>query len=411
MPVYGYAGKGQSGANLRGQIEAPSRDAALAELRNQGIIITALKEPVSFQLPRIGITEDLFRNPDKLQALLDYFGFTFVSQKDLAIFTRKFAQMLKAGLHWSQVFAILAEETDNRRLQKISRQMRDGITHGRNLTEMFGEHPGVFPKVFLSMIHAGEVAGRLDTIMYQLAEVYDKEVELRQSIMSKLYYPIGMLVVAMLIIGAMVTVVPRFIGPEAAGILSGFFSFEAFAAVGLFYLGIGVFLLWIRTKPGYLIFRGFLTYVPYIGTLLKKLSLIRFCRLMGAMWESGVPILEALEVSRETVAEPQLKHGIDVAADHIKDGVDMAESMRAAGVFPSRVLSLVATGEAAGDLEAMFMKIAEYYESEAEAQGHIVATVGYFVVYGLICVTVGFFVIKAWSGYFGMINGLIDEIP
>lgn len=418
MPTFSYAGRQASGAPLRGQIEAASREQALQQLHQQGIIITQLKEPVVLRLGggspggRGGaayagggfLPRDL--TP---QGIFDYFGFTGVSQKDLAVWTRKFSQLLKSGLVYGHIFSILSAETENRRLARISGQLQETVSRGEDLTSTFRKHPTVFPAVFLSMVHAGEVAGRLDHIMLELAHVYDKEVELRASIMSKMYYPLGLLIVSMLLLGGFITFVPMFIGPEGAAIFGQMFSAGTYFAVLTLYALLALLLLFIRTQPGYRIFRGLLTYVPYVGVLLKKLSLIRFCRLLAAMWASGVPLLEALDVAEETVAEPYLKAGVREAAELVHQGEDLTEALRASGVFPQRVLSMVRTGEVAGNLEATLVKVAEYYELEAEAQGHILATAGYFVVYGVIAATVAMFVIRAWSGYFGIISGFMDS--
>lgn len=409
MPVFSYSGRQPSGSPLKGRIEASSREHALQQLHQQGIIITQLNEPAFFKAPTpSGVGGGFLPQNLGPQGWLDYFGFTGVSQKDLAIWTRKFAQLLKAGLGYGHIFSIMNEETDNRRLKAINHSLGMQVASGDQLTPAFRKFPAVFPPIMISMIRAGEVAGRLDHIMLELAKVYDSEVELRQKIMSRMYYPIGLLIVAMLLVGGFIFFVPRLLGPEVGAIFGQFFNTATYVSVLMMYGVIAALLLAIRTQPGYRVFRSILTYVPYIGILLKKLSLIRFCRLMAAMWASGVPIMEALDVAEETVAEPYLKAGVREAASLVHQGEDLTEALRASGVFPGRVLSMVRTGEIAGDLETMLIKIAEYYELEAEAQGNIVGTVGYFVVYGIIAATVGMFVIRAWSGYFGIINSFMD---
>lgn len=411
MPVFSYVGKANSGMPMRGSIEAASREHAVQELRKQGIFITDIREPVALKLPSGIDLRDIPGTVGKFQPTLDFFGFTFVSQKALAVFTRKFATMLRAGVDYGQILTILSDETENRRLAQIARDMAPKVGQGMMLSTLFAQHPSVFPKVFLSMVHAGEVAGRLDTIMLELARVYDNEVALRASIMSRLYYPIGLLVVFLIMVGLLVTVVPRMLPPESAVIFEGFFKMQMYLIALFSYAAMGALLLWIRTKPGYAMFRTAITYVPYIGVLLKKLSLIRFCRLLAAMYASGVPLLEALDVAEETVAEPYLKKGVQRTAYLVNQGEDLADSLRQSGVFPSRVLSLVRTGEVAGDIESMLLKIAEYYELEAEAQGNVVAVVGYFVVYGIIAITVGIFIISAYSFYFNdILGGLINEM-
>jgi|GEM_PF-6959071 len=409
MPLFSYSGRQQSGSPLKGRIEASSREHALQQLHQQGIVITQLNEPVFFKLPTpSGTGGSLLPQNLGPQGWLDYFGFTGVSQKDLAIWTRKFAQLLKAGLGYGHIFSIMNEETDNRRLKAINHSLGMAVANGDQLTPAFRLHPTIFPPIMISMIRAGEVAGRLDHIMLELAKVYDSEVELRQKIMSRMYYPIGLLIVALLLIGGFIFFVPRLLGPEIGATFGLFFNAGLYMSVLLMYVVIAVLLLAIRTQPGYRVFRTTLAYVPYIGILLKKLSLIRFCRLMAAMWASGVPLLEALDVAEETVAEPYLKAGVREAASLVQQGEDLTEALRASGVFPGRVLSMVRTGEIAGDLEIMLVKIAEYYELEAEAQGNIVGTVGYFVIYGIVAFTIGMFVIKAYTGYFGILDGLMN---
>lgn len=406
MPLYSYAGRGPSGTPLRGSIEARSRDHALQQLRDQGVITTQLREsPVSLFASRMSGGGAGTGRTGNLQDVFDAFGFSGVSQKALAVWTRKLSQMLRAGLDYLHLFTILAEESDNARLTKVSRDIRDQVRAGSPLTDAFKRHPGVFPPVYLSMVHTGEVAGRMDTILEELARVYDKEVELRQSIMSRLYYPIGLLIVALLLVGAFIFFVPQLLlGSEQQAIFGRFFSAGSYLAVLAFYGTIIALILLIRTRPGWTIFRRMLCFVPYIGILLKKLTLIRFCRLLAAMWAAGVPLLEALEVVEETVPEAEIKAGIREAAELVKQGEDLTESLRASGVFPQRVLALVRTGEVAGNVEAMLLKVAEYYEMEADSQGQIIGVVGYFVIYGIVALTVAMFVISAWSGYFSIIT-------
>jgi type IV pilus assembly protein PilC len=391
---FSYIAVDQKGKKHRGAIEAESRDAAILALKKQGLFATTLGD---------GSTQTVSAESEGLQSILDIFGFTMVSHKDMAIYTRVFAGLVNAGIDWAECFRILHEETDNTRLRKISRKIADDLGKGANVARTLAKYPNVFTRVYRSMISAGESTGRLDEILSRLANMYEEEHELRTSIMSKLYFPIVYLIVGLLIIAGVIFILPRFIST----------AYEVFPVALLFRVlffwgSIAAFAILARTKPGYRIFRTIIAYVPPFNGVLRKMSLARFCRMLSAMFSSGVPILTGLDIAGETLMEPDLIAGVKSVKNDINKGHDLATALKKSNVFPRSLRSMVRTGEVAGDIEGMLDKAADYYELEIKSRSSLLAVVFTVLVMLLVMGTLAIFIISAWSGYFGFVEGFME---
>ncbi|MFH1516060.1 MAG: type II secretion system F family protein [bacterium] len=391
-----YMAVDSRGKKHHGSIESESRDAAILALKKQGLYATSMDS---------GIDPKVQADSEGLQSILDIFGFTMVSQKDMSVYTRKFAGLLNAGIDWSNIFDILSEETENARLRRISTKIAADLRQGKNVTETLAKYPNVFTKVYRSMIGAGEATGRLDEILNRLADMYEQEHELRTSMMSKLYFPIIYLIVALLIIAAVIFILPRFITT-----LYTIFPLSLFISVVMFWGTMAALALLARTKPGYRIFRSLIAYIPPFNGVLRKMSLGRFSRLLAAMYSSGVDILTGLDIAGETLMEPDLQAGVKRVKYEINNGTDLASAMKNSNVFPRSLRGMVRTGEIAGDIEGMLDKAADYYELDVKGKTSMLAAL--FTVLGLVIVlvTIAIFIISAWSGYYGFIDEFMNDM-
>ncbi len=368
MSKFRYIAYNAHGKRLSGYVEAASRDAAVAQVKGQGLHPTALYGPYgrertagSFNLSRVRI-------------------------KALAAFTRKFSQLYKAGVGLDEIFGLLGEEEDNRLLRNVSKKLANDVSTGMQFEEALGKYPAIFPPLFIILFKTGMEAGTLDEVANRLADLYEKESALRIQMWSKLAYPIAMLGFALLVAFIVARFVPWF-PPSLAYSLFTFWGI----VIGL--------IIFFSTPIGYPILRSILMRLPYIGPLMLKTNLSRFCRILGLLYESGVPLLQALDHAQQTLQDPRLSDSIRQVKAWVNEGADLATAMRKARMIPQRVVSMVAVGERGGGVSEMLQKISAYYDIEIEHQQQVLLVVAYFTSYMMMAVTVGIIVISFWAGY------------
>ncbi len=377
MPDFRYESVNAAGKKTKGVLFAESREGALTSLKNKHLIPTS-------------ITEITPRTPQTAP------GLGGVSVKRLAVYTRKFAELTKTDIPIAEQFQILGEEEEGQLLREASAHVGHEIGLGRHLGEVMAERPRVFSKLYIKMIEAGLRSGTLDQVAENLAKLYESENVIRQKMLSKLVYPAVLLIFCFL-----AAIILRWVG---------FVSNELFGLLMSIWLVIGLLVLIGMTRPGYAFYRQIGFRLPWIGKLMRDINLARFCRVFGLQYTAGVPILEGLQTSKEVLQDPALERAISGVQKRINSGLDLRDAMVASGVFPRRVVGMVGTGEKAGGVDYMLMKLAEYYELDVDTQSTIMTTVLYFVTFMAVAATVIAVVMSAWGSYFGMISDLIDEV-
>lgn len=368
-------GRDESGKQVRGRIQAASRRLAVEALRKEGVIPTSLSEIVAVR-------------PSTTP------GFGSVSVARLAVYTRKFAQLIKTDIPLSEVFDILAEEEEGVLLPEASEYVARQIGQGTPLGEAMGARPRVFSRLYIKMVEAGLFSGTLDKVAGHLAKLYEAENVLRKKLLSKLTYPFILLAVCFL--AALLLKAIGFIPPAL---------FNGLMAFWLIIAGLGLFGM---TRPGYKIYREIGLRLPAIGRLMRKINLARFCRVFGLQYAAGVPLLEGLDTSREVLQDSSLQRAVTSIQKRINAGMELRDAMIHTGVFPRRMVSMIGVGERGGGVEKMLEKMAEYYELEIDTESTILTTILYFVVYLAVAITVGVVVLSFWRSYFGMIEGLME---
>jgi type IV pilus assembly protein PilC len=400
MPVFTFSGKDASGQKISGERVAPNKQALQQQLRRERITPGAVREKgKEFSMPT--------------------FGSGKVGTKDIAIFFRQFSVMIDAGLPLVQCLEILAANQENPAFQKTLNGVRTTVEGGATLANAMRQYPVVFDDLTTNMIEAGETGGILDIILQRLAVYVEKAVRLRAAVKSALIYPVAVVSLAGLIVGALLKwVVPIFANlfaglgvvlPLPTRIVMGLSAFvQSFWWVVIVVGVAGTFgLKAIRKNPkGRYYFDKFLLHLPVVGSLLRKIAVGRFTRTLGTLITSGVPILEGLAITARTSGNAVLEEALMKVRKAIEEGRTIVDPLRECGVFPNMVTQMIGVGEATGAMDSMLQKIADFYEEEVDAATKDMLAMLEPVIIGLLGVTIGGIVISLYMPLFAMIAKL-----
>jgi type IV pilus assembly protein PilC len=400
MPVFTFSGKDASGQKISGERVAPNKQALQQQLRREHITPGAVREKgKEFVMPT--------------------FGSSKVKVKDIAIFFRQFSVMIDAGLPLVQCLEILAANQENPSFQKTLTGVRTTVEGGATLANAMRQYPAVFDDLTTNMIEAGETGGILDIILQRLAIYVEKAVRLKAAVKSALIYPVSVISLATLIVGALLKwVVPIFSNlfaglgvalPLPTRIVMGLSGFvQSFWWVFIVAIVAAVFgLKAIRKNPkGRYYFDKFLLHLPIIGSLLRKIAVGRFTRTLGTLITSGVPILEGLAITARTSGNAVLEEALMKVRKAIEEGRTIVDPLRECGVFPNMVTQMIGVGEATGAMDSMLQKIADFYEEEVDAATKDMLAMLEPAIIGLLGVTVGGIVISLYMPLFAMIAKL-----
>ncbi len=400
MPVFTFSGKDANGQKISGERMAPNKQALAQALRRERITPGAIREKgKEFAMPT--------------------FGSGKVSVKDIAVFFRQFSVMIDAGLPLVQCLEILAANQENPAFQKTLTGVRTTVEGGATLANAMRQYPKIFDDLTTNMIEAGETGGILDIILQRLATYVEKAVRLRSAVKSALIYPVAVVSIAVLIVGALLKwVVPIFANlfaglgvnlPLPTRIVMGLSAFVQ-GFWWIFLVGIVAFVVGvkqIRKHPrGKYYFDKMLLYLPIIGTLLRKIAVGRFTRTLGTLITSGVPILEGLAITARTSGNAVLEEALMKVRKAIEEGRTIVDPLRECGVFPNMVTQMIGVGEATGAMDSMLQKIADFYEEEVDAATRDMLAMLEPAIIGLLGVTIGGIVISLYMPLFAMIAKL-----
>jgi len=397
MPNYAWKGRTRAGKTQEGVLVAENKDAAIAMLRKQQLTVTAVTEKgKEFALPKMG---------------------GGISQKEIAVFTRQFSVMIDAGLPLVQCLEILGGQQENRVFQKILFEVRQDIESGATLADSLRKHPKAFDDLYCNMVAAGETGGILDTILQRLSQYIEKIVKLRAAVRSAMVYPVAVIVIAIGVVWIILwKVIPTFatlfagLGAQlplptritiALSKFIGAWWWMIFLTIGLTIFAINRY---HKTYRGRRVIDNLLLRLPVLGNVLKKIAVARFCRTLGTLVSSGVPILEALEITAKTAGNAIVEDAIMATRKSIEQGKTIAEPLKATSVFPSMVVQMVAVGEQTGALETMLNKIADFYEDEVdEATANLLALLEPIMIC-FLGIVIGGIVISMYMPMFDLIN-------
>ena len=400
MPVFTYTGTDAQGKRVSGEKLADSKVQVTMLLRRERITPGAIKEKgKEFAMPTLGTGK--------------------VPTKDLAVFFRQFSVMIDAGLPLVQCLEILAANQENQVFSKALTGVRTTVESGATLSNAMRQYPKIFDDLTNNMIEAGEAGGILDTILQRLATYVEKNMKLKTAVKSALIYPVSVITIASLIVGALLKwVVPIFANmfasmqvalPLPTAIVIGVSRF-----VGrfwwLFIIGVVVIALLIRQirrdPRGRYAFDKFLLNLWILGPVLRKIAVARFTRTLGTLITSGVPILEGLAITARTSGNAVLEDALMKVRKAVEEGRTIVDPLRESGVFPNMVVQMIGVGEATGAMDAMLQKIADFYEDEVDAATKAMLTLLEPIMIAVLGVVVGGIVISLYLPLFTMIAKL-----
>jgi type IV pilus assembly protein PilC len=404
MPTFAYSGRTRGGQLVSGERIADTMDAAVAALRREQIMITridparAAKSEAAHRVSKKGVS---------------------VPAKNLAIFTRQFSVMIDAGLPLVQCLDILGRQEPHKGFSGVILKVREDVESGAALADALKKHPKTFDALYANMIAAGEAGGILDTILKRLATYIEKAVKLKGEVKSAMIYPVAVIVIATLVVGAILwKVIPTFaslfsgLGAQlplptrvviAASDMLVAYGWILIIALG----GIGYAVKqYYATDNGRHVIDAALLKAPILGDILRKVAVARFCRTLSTLLASGVPILDGLDITARTSGNAIVEDAILTTRAGIERGETVSGPLRETNVFPSMVVQMINVGETTGALDAMLSKIADFYEEEVDTAVAGLLTLMEPIMIAFLGVVVGGIVIAMYMPIFDLISKL-----
>jgi type IV pilus assembly protein PilC len=349
----------RTGEVKKGEMEALDAAAVDTRLKALGLSpVKVKKKPAEIHLPRLG---------------------SGVSSKDILVFTKQFATMIDAGLPLVQCLDILANQMDNATFKKVVLAIKSKVESGSTFADALKDHPKVFDELFIQLCAAGEVGGILDTILNRLANYREKAEKLKRKVKGAMIYPIIVILVAIGVTALLLLkVTPVFakmftdFGSALPGPTQMVVDMSDWLRKYFLYMVVGIaaavasFVAFYRSPRGRKIFDKLILQAPVLGPVIRKVAVARFTRTLGTMISSGVPILDALDVTAKTAGNRTVEAGILYVRTKIAEGKNISGPLLETKVFPPMVVQMIGVGEATGAMDAMLNKIADFYDDEVD---------------------------------------------
>lgn len=361
MPVFIWKGKNSYGDKRKGKYEANDEAAVYAYLKKIRITPSSVKE-----------------QPKDILAGISFFQ-PKVTGRDVVIFTRQLSTMIDAGLPLVQSLEILSNQQENPTFKKALREIKADVETGTTFADAMKKHPHIFDTLFCNMVEAGEIGGILDIILGRLAEFMEKAMNLKKKVKGAFTYPVICLAISVVILGViLIFVVPTFekmfsdFGAALPVPTQIVVAMSNFVKSKIIYIIIGAVIIsflfkkYKSTDKGEQNVDALSLKMPIFGELIMKVSVAKFTRTLGTMLQSGVPILEALNVVAKTAGNRVVETAVFRVSDSISEGRTIAEPLEETGIFPTMVVQMIGVGEATGALDAMLEKIADFYDEEVD---------------------------------------------
>src|SRR5258706_1603843 len=399
MPAFVWKGKPGDGKAVSGERVADNREAVMAVLRRDQILVSSVKaRGKGLAVPKLGGS---------------------VAAKELAIFVRQFSVMIDAGLPLVQCLEILGTQQENKTFAKILQQTRIDVEGGASLADAMRKHPKAFDDLFVNMIAAGEAGGILDTILKRLATYIEKAVKLKGQVKGAMVYPVAVIGIAGIVIAVILwKVIPTFaamfegLGAQlplptriVIGLSNWFIRILPFLVVFVIAF-VFLFTKYYATHSGRRVVDRMVLKLPILGILMQKIAVARFCRTLATLMASGAPILDALEITARTAGNANIEDAIMAVRKGVESGLTVAQPLKESGVFPPMVVQMIGVGEQTGALDAMLSKIADFYEEEVDQAVANLLTLMEPVMILFLGVTVGGIVISMYLPLFDLISKL-----
>lgn len=407
--------KDKRGKTFFKTVKGDNANAVKQKLRESNLTVVGIKEKGNGPTARGGLSGiAAFFSKENLAK----FSEGRVKLKDLTIFARQFATMINAGVSMVRSLGILAEQADSKKLQRILVDIKDQVEQGQSLSDSMSRFPEVFDNLFCGMIKAGEAGGVLDGVLLRVAGFLENQNRLNTQVKSAMAYPLTVMFFALIISGVMLMfIVPMFAGmfeqmgaklPAFTQLLVDLSNFLVSPGAVLIPIGCAVLFQGYKfiqgTPKGAFLIDQYKLKLPVAGDLIRKVSVARFSRTLGTLLKSGVPLLGALEIVRDSIGNLVISAVMEDLRLSVSEGEGLAKPLERAGVFPAMVTQMVAIGEETGAIDAMLEKIADFYDEEVEAAVHALTSMLEPLMMVLIGGIVGSIVIGMYLPIFDIVN-------
>jgi type IV pilus assembly protein PilC len=407
MPVFAYEGRTSGGEVRKGEVEAADTDSARSRLRQMQIQATSVKPKAAGGMSAaIKLPQFDFMKPK-------------VGTKDLVIFVRQFATMIDSGLPLVQCLDIQSKQASNPTFREQLTDIKGQVESGSTFADALKKYPTTFDTLFCNMIAAGEVGGILDTILNRLAAYLEKADRLKRQVKGAMMYPIIVVVVASIVVTVLLLkVVPTFeemfseIGSALPAPTQFVIDLSKWLQANFVFIivggAVGSFALkrFYGTARGEVLLDGLMLKLPVFGVLLQRVAVARFCRTLGTMISSGVPILEALDICARTAGNKVIENAVNKVRDGISEGRTISEPLTEAKVFPEMVCQMISVGEATGALDVMLNKVADFYDEEVDQAVENMTSMMEPIIIVVLGVVIGGLVIAMYMPIFSMASAV-----
>jgi type IV pilus assembly protein PilC len=421
MPMYAFEAMNSSGQEVKDEIEASTADEAIKKIRGKGYFPTKVREKAAKKKVNKKAGPAEFTPKRKMPI-----SFGGVPRKQLVVFTRQLSTLQDAGLPILRCLQILESQQRPGLLKAIIGGVADEVEGGGTLSDSMRNYPKAFDKLYVNMVNAGEAGGVLDLILARLADFMEKAAKLKKKVIGAMIYPCVVISIAVGVVSViMVFVIPKFQGiftdfhlelPPPTKILLAISNFMANQYGWAYVLAFPFFLFalvkLIRLSEGGKFATDLIKVkIPVLGSIVAKSAIARFCRTLGTLISAGVPILDAINITRETSGNEVYARALIKVHDAIREGESMADPLRATKVCDAIVVNMIDVGEETGDLDKMLLKIADNYDNDVDVLvGSLISILEpmMVVVLGLI---VGFIVVALFMPMVTLIEGMSSQKP
>ncbi|MBZ0145027.1 MAG: type II secretion system F family protein [Rhodocyclaceae bacterium] len=353
--TFAWEGKDKTGKIMRGEMRAGGEALVHATLRRQGVLVTKVKKQA-------------FKRGGK------------ITEKDITLFTRQLATMMKAGVPLLQAFDIVGKGASNQAVAKLLMDVKADVETGSSLNQAFRKYPLYFDALFCNLVAAGEAAGILDSLLDRLATYKEKILAIKSKIKAALFYPIAVIVVAIVITAViMIFVIPSFkqvfksFGADLPAptliviAMSDFMVSNWYVVFGILGGGIyGFFYMWKRSEKMQIVMDRLFLRLPIFGDIIRKATMARWARTLSTMFAAGVPLVEALDSVGGASGNYVYKMATKQIQSEVSTGTSLTVAMQNTNVFPNMVIQMVSIGEESGQLDQMLSKVADFFEAEVD---------------------------------------------
>ena len=426
MPSYAYTALDARGQEVSDTLEAGNENEAIAALRQAGYYPTSVMEAGKAAKAARGKTATAPKAKatglkKDINISIPFLERKTIKPKTLMIFTRQLATLIDSGLPLLRGLNVLGKQEPDPVLRKTIGKLADSVQGGSTFSDGLAQHPKLFNKLYINMVKAGELGGVMELVLVRLADFQEKAQKLKNKVVSAMFYPVIVLIIAVAIMAfLLVYIVPKFeqifadmLGGKPLPALtefvigtSRFFQNQWYMILGAVIVVVVAYSLAGRTEKGLAFIDAIKLRVPLFGDLIKKSAISRFSRTLGTLVTSGVPILQALNITRDTAGNVVLSNAIQKVHDSVKEGESIVSPLEKSGIFPPMVVSMIDVGEETGQLPEMLLKVADVYDDEVDNTVAGLTSLLEPIMIVFLAVVVGTIVIALFLPLISIISGL-----